>query len=499
MDLNVRSYNNKEQLLFPPSIGDYLSKDHLAWVIDEVIEQLDLECLYKKVPSIGNPSYHPKMMLKLLFYGYTTSNFSSRKIQKALETDVAFIFLSGMQKPDFRTISDFRKNNLKELSNIFVQIVRLCRELGIVQLGHIALDSTVIKASCHREQFYDEERLVEEERKLHTKIQELLERAEKTDTREDGLYGTDLRGDELPKDLRSSQDRLRKIQQAKKKLEEERLKEINLTDTDATFQRLKEGIVKPGYRAEVSVDEKSQVIIACDITNRRTDYDELIPLVEQTEKNLPDIKAKESVILSADSGYSSMERLKELESKEYIDAYIPDAKYQGKERGKRIDEDSPFHKNRFLYNIEKDVYICPDNKELSFKRRRKEKSGAMCSRYMCHESKACQYFGICTNNPRGREISIYDNRDVFYNMRQKLDTLEGKAIYCKRKIIVEPVFGNIKHNLRFREFLLRGIAKTKAEFTLIAIAHNIKKIAKFLRKQAIFRLPREDLIPLIAA
>lgn len=437
------------------------------------------------------------MMLKVLFYGYATSNFSSRKIQRGLETDVAFIFLSGMQKPDFRTISDFRKNNLKELSDIFVQIVRLCRELGLVKLGHIALDSTVIKASAHREQFYDRERLTEEEQKLHTKILELLDTAEKADAIEDRLYGSCLRGDELPKELRSSQERLKKIQEAKKKLQEQSIKEINLTDPDATFQRQKEGIVKPGYRAEVSIDEKEQIIIACDVINKRTDYDELIPLIEQTAENLPDIRTKESVIVSADSGYSSMERLKELESKEYIDAYIPDAKYQGKERGKNIDEDSPFHKKHFLYNIEKDVYVCPNNKELAFKRRRKEKSGAMCSRYMCHESKTCQYFGICTNNPRGREISIYDNRDILYKMRQKLDTIEGKKIYRKRKVIVEPVFGNIKHNLKFREFLLRGLTKVKAEFTLIAIVHNIKKIAKFLRKQLIFKLPREDLIPLL--
>jgi len=203
MSLNVRNYNNKEMLLFPASIGDYLPKDHLAWVIDEIVDQLDLSCLYVKVPSVGNRSYHPKMMLKILFYGYATSTFSSRKIKKELESDVAFIFLSGMQKPDFRTISDFRKNNLKELAEIFVQIVRLCRELGLVELGHIALDSTVIKASANRDQSYDSEQLTKEEQKLHIRIQELLDVAEKVDAQENNLYGPDVCGDELPKDLRS--------------------------------------------------------------------------------------------------------------------------------------------------------------------------------------------------------------------------------------------------------------------------------------------------------
>src|SRR3989338_6514274 len=175
MSLNVRNYNSKDKLLFPAAIGDYLSEEHLAWAIDDIVESLDLSCLYKKVSSVGNPSYHPKMMLKVLFYGYATSNFSSRKIAKGTETDVAFIFLSGMQKPDFRTISDFRKNNTEELPKLFVQIVHLCKKLGLVGLGHIAIDSTVIKASANRDRTYDRERFILEEQALQDKIKELLE------------------------------------------------------------------------------------------------------------------------------------------------------------------------------------------------------------------------------------------------------------------------------------------------------------------------------------
>lgn len=498
MSLNVRNYNNKEMLLFPASIGDYLPKDHSAWVVDEVVDHLDLKCLYAKVPSVGNPSYHPKMMLKILFYGYATSAFSSRKIKKALESDVAFIFLAGMQKPDFRTISDFRKNNLTELAEIFVQIVRLCRELGLVELGHIALDSTVIKASAHRDQFQDKEQLTEEEKKLHAQIQELLDAAEKTDAAEDKFYGHDICGDELPKELRSSQERLKKIREAKKRLQEQPINEVNLTDPDATFQKQRSGIVTPGYRAEVAVDKKEQIIVACDVTSKRTDYEQLIPLVEQVEANLPETSSQDSVVITADSGYSSMEKLAKLELKEHIDAYIPDAKYQGKQRGKIIDEDSPFHKKNFTYDAKNNVYVCPDNKRLFFRRRRREKSGAMCSVYQCREYRGCQYAGVCTTNRDGREIRICDNAGVLYRMRHKLDTAEGKQIYRRRKVIVEPVFGNIKHNLGFREFLLRGLKKVKGEFALIAIAHNILKIAKFFKKLLLFKLPREDLIPLLA-
>lgn len=498
MSLNVRNYNNKEMLLFPASIGDYLPKDHLAWVIDEVVDQLDLRCLYAKIPSVGNPSYHPKMMLKIIFYSYATSTFSSRKIHKGLESDVAFIFLSGMQKPDFRTISDFRKNNLEELSCLFVQIVRLCKKLGLVGLGHISLDSTMIKANASRERALDREELILEEQTINKKIKELLESAQVTDEEEDRIFGPDKRGDEIPKELRCPKRRLEKIKEAKKKLEEDSLKEVNLTDFDATFQKQEHNLVRPGYRAEVAVDKKEQIIVACDVTNKRTDYEQLIPLVEQIETNLPEDSAQKSVVLTADSGYSSMERLKELELKEHIDAYIPDAKYQGKQRGKRIDEDSSFHKKNFTYDARNNVYVCPNNKRLFFVRRRREKSGAMCSVYQCRQYRGCQYAGVCTTNRDGREIRICDNIGVLYRMRQKLDTAEGKQIYRRRKTIVEPVLGNIKHNLGFRRFLLRGLKKVRAEFILIAIVHNIRKIANFFRKRLLFKLPREDLIPLPA-
>ena len=497
MSLNVRNYNNKEMLLFPAAIGDYLSKDHLAWIIDDVVEQLDLTCLYKKVSAVGNPPYHPKMMLKILFYGYAASTFSSRKIAKGTETDVAFIFLSGMQKPDFRTISDFRKNNLEELSDLFVQIVRLCKKLGLVELGHISLDSTTIKANASKDKTYDEERFILEEQAINKKIKELLDSAQETDDKEDKIFGPDLRGDEIPKRLRSQELRLEKIKEVKKKLQEESLKAINLTDPDATFQKQRSQITT-GYRAEVAVDEKEQIIVACDVINEANDTEQFVPLIEQTANNLPEVSTKESIVITADSNFSSMTNLEELKSKQNIDAYIPDVKYQAKQRGKKTDEDSPFHKQHFIYNQDKDVYLCPNHKELTFSYRTVDDRGNNLSVYRCKECFSCKYFGRCTKSPKGRAIKVYDNEHLIYNMRQKLKTADGKSIYDKRKTIVEPVFGNIKHNLRFREFLLRGLKKVKAEFTLVAIVHNILKIAKFLRRYLFLKLPKVELIPLPA-
>ncbi len=414
MFLNVREYNNKDTLLFPARIGDYLPKDHLAWMIDEVVEQLDLRCLYDKVSSIGNPSYHPKMMIKVLFYGYAVSAFSSRKIAKGLESDVAFIFLSGMQEPDFRTISDFRKNNADELPKLFIQIVRLCHKLGLVGLGHISLDSTVIKANANRTRTRDRKQLLEEELTLKKKIKELLDSAQAIDDEEDKLFGPNLRGDELPEELRDPKKRLDKIKEAKKKLEEESLKEINLTDPDATFQRHNTHLIRPGYRAEVAVDEKDQVIVACNVINEANDTKQLVPLVDELSSNLPEVSTQESIIVTADSNYSSIDGLSKLEVKKHIDTYIPDAKYQANKNGNLTDEDSPFHKKHFEYNPVKDVYICPNGNELTFKRRKHDKGGeSPSSVYGCNDCLSCKYFGTCTKSRTGREIRAYDNRNQY--------------------------------------------------------------------------------------
>ena len=244
---------------------------------------------------------------------------------------------------------------------------------------------------------------------------------------------------------------------------------------------------------------EEQIIISCDVVNKANDVDQLIPLIEQTANNLPESSTHESIVLTADSGYNSMENLKELESKQNIDAYIPDPKYQTAQNGKTTPEDSPFYKDRFIYNPRKDVYLCPNHKELYFSHRKKEQGehGAYASIYRCRECRTCQYFGKCTKTTHGREIRIYDNTSQIYKMRSKLNTADGKRIYGRRKAIVEPVFGNIKHNLGFRQFLLRGLKKVKAEFTLIAIVHNIQKIAKFLRKLLFSKLPRSELAPVL--
>jgi len=500
--LNVRAYNNKELLLFPASIGDFLPKEHIAHVVDEVVEQLDLTAYYNKISNVGNPSYHPLMMIKIWFYAYVTKTYSSRKIEEKLYTDVAFIYLAGMQKPDFKTISEFRRKYAEELRNSFVEIVEICHRLGMIDLDVISLDSKVTKANASASRTYTEDELIKEQQEIEKAIKKFLDKANQIDDEEDKKYGPDKRSYELLEDIRDKEQRIKKLKQiveqlkqARQKLKQDNKRKINLTDNDAQFQKDKTKKVI-GYRCHIAVDAKQQIIVANDVTEKQADQDQLLPMVNQvievadkikqtdkqslidnTSSNIAQEESKIKVV--ADSGYSSGSNLKELQKYEdKIDAYIPDQTYQAKIRNKKI---SPFEKDNFVYDETTDEFICPLGNKLHYFSS-KRKNGQTIKIYRCNNSKNCKYFAQCTTSLRGRIIEVYENEHLIKQMRQKLSTEEAKKIYIIRKITAEPVLGNISHNLCFKEFLLRGIKKVKTEFSLICTAHNLLKIAKFIKE-----------------
>ena len=459
---NLRPYCQSQSLLFPPNLMDFISNDDLCMVVDDVVNNLDLSCLYIKVPKEGNLTYHPKMMLKVIFYAYASGIFSSRNIAKALSENIAFIYLSAWQQPNFRTINNFRKNHLKEIKDLFVQIVHVCQELKMVKLGHISIDGSKFKANAANRQAYDTKRVERE-------IKSILDKADQMDQEEDALYGPDKSGDELPEDIRDRKQRLEKLKQIKKKLEQNGGKKVNATDEDAVFMKTKSGI-NAAYNAQVSADEDVQIIVAAEVTNEQNDQKQLEPMIEKTEQN-----ADASInILTADAGYSTPDNLGKLESHK-IDAYIPDDTYQGRSHGKAV---SPFDRDNFLYNETEDTFTCPAGKTVFFWHNKRHR-GSNCRIYRCQECAGCQHFGHCTTSKRGRTIKRRLVDEKIKAMRTKLDSESGKAIYAKRKYIVEPVFGHIKSILGFTGFSLRGLAKVNAEFKLVAIAHNLKKIAKY--------------------
>ena len=233
---NLRPYCQNQSLLFPANLLDFLKDDDLCMVIDDVVNNLDLSCLYANISSEGNVAYHPKMMLKVLFYAYASGIFSSRNIAKALGENIAFIYLAAWQRPDFRTINNFRKNNLEQIEDLFVQIVQLCQQLKMVKLGHISIDGSKFKANAADRKSYDRKRVERE-------MKRILDHAEKQDQQDDALYGSENNGDELPKEIRDREQRIEKLKQIQKQLDQPGKEKINATDADAAFMKTTGGIL----------------------------------------------------------------------------------------------------------------------------------------------------------------------------------------------------------------------------------------------------------------
>ena len=223
MSKSYRPYDPDQQLLLPAALREWLPDDHMAYFISDVVDQLDLSEITARYEreSRGGPPYHPRMMVKVLLYGYCVGVASSRRIAQRLHEDIAFRVLAANNTPDFRTVSDFRKDNLDALSGLFLQVLALCQQAGLVKLGHVALDGTKVRANASKHKAMSYGRMKEKEAQLAAEVEELLSRAQEVDDDEDRRYGQSKRGDELPEELAFREGRLEKIREAMATLEAE--------------------------------------------------------------------------------------------------------------------------------------------------------------------------------------------------------------------------------------------------------------------------------------
>jgi transposase len=464
-----KKYDQKQQLLFPLSIDEFVPEDHPARTIDSIVERLDLSCIISMYSEEGQPAYDPRLMLKVLLYAYSRGITGSREIEDHLRSDVAFMFLAALQKPDYRTICLFRTRYLDCVALLFRQVLQVCDEMDMVGLVNVSVDGTKIKANASRKKTKDAKQIDKE-------IKGWLEEAERVDSEEDDLYG-DGSPFKLPPELvdRRSREkkidealkRVRELEDAKKKLEETGVKSINLTDVDARM--MKSGrLIRPCYNGQLAVDSRCQVIVACDLTTCEVDYDQLVPMVEQIEVDLGELPGS----VSADSGYSSYDNLEYLPGRGVF-GLIPDQMLKIEAAGKK----KYYPRNKFVYDASADRYTCPTGMLLTHQNRKKVKDGTFVELYMGKESdcRGCAEKAKCTKAKK-RIVSRNPREYLFEEMRLRLRTPLGKALYKLRKITVEPVNGNIKYNKNFYEFSLRGQPKAKIEFILMSITHNIGKI-----------------------
>ena len=430
MSKTFRPYEPDQISLMPASMRDWLPSDHLAYFISDIVDNLDLSAIMERYSGEdrGYPPYHPAMMVKVLLYAYCIGVASSRKIEKRLCEDIAFRVLAANNTPDFRTISDFRKDHLKALAGLFLQVLKLCQKAGLVKLGHVALDGTKIKANASKYKAMSYKRMKEEEVRLEAEVAELLKKAESVDEEEDQRYGKGKKGDELPKELAFRDSRLKRIQEAKAALEAEARLEAekkpdkndgdgtppdkaqrNFTDPDSHIMPTSGGkYFIQAYNAQAAVDSANQIIVAAEVTNKPTDRGQAEPMMDIVKVNAGQLPCQ----MSADAGYFSSDAVSNLT----------------------------------ILGI--DVYMPPDKIGHRF---------------------------TLPPAPRGRIpqcLSIADR------MRRKLRTKKGKVCYGLRKELPEPVFGQIKQVRGFNHFLLRGLENVSSEWKVICTGHNLLKLFK---------------------
>ena len=474
---------SEQSLLFGYNIDEFLPETHLSRVVEEIVNNIDTNKIEDKYSYLGQKSYEPKTLIKVLFYGYTKGVFSSRKLMMSCRESLPFMYLARLYKPDFRTISDFRKDNIKELEKYFVEVLKYCNEIVLLKVGVISIDGSNFRATALSKRTNDISGYEKWEARLYLEINKLTEQAEKTDKEENNKLSKEQENIDIPKEIKKRKDLITKIKKAKteliaikKNVENDKKKrkepKINLTDKDAKFQKERVGVIRANYNAQISTN-KEQLIIAADITTNAADRNELVPMIEQSEEN-----TKEKITeIRADSGYASYDNYEELEERE-IDGYIPDQEYRRLKRLRLKGKIDMYDKSNFKYNAEKNIYKCPHGKELLFKRRRNDNSQKNIRIYQCIDCPQCKFRELCTKG-KYRTVSRHDSEHLQEAMRKKLDTSEGRKKYYERMNMVESPFGHFKKNLGFTQFSMRGLEKVRGEFRILCTAFNILKIYKW--------------------
>jgi len=481
--MKFKDYNQRQQWLIPPNIEDEIPKSDICRVIDEAVESINLTCIENKFKEEGNPAYHPKMMLKIILYSYAKGIYSGRKIARELESNIFYWYLSGRQKPDFRTICLFRARQANELKDVFREVARLCLKLGVAKLLTVAIDGTKIKANASKDKLHSREWIEARIKEEDDAIDRALEKARLTDEEEDRFYGANQRGDELPEELRDPVKRREKLRRIKEEMDRGDKKIINETDHDAGLMRSSDGF-QLGYNCQAVADGESQVILAANVCAEGHDQHQLKGNIEELKTAYGN---KPQTVL-ADAGYFCGFNLQYLKE-ESIYGLIPNRSTRNiiLETGATLPDRLRFKKEQFQYVTDKDVYVCPEGKELTRAGLNSEvfirKSGATTSavRYQCHDCLDCKFMPVCCRGKSQRSIRRYDDEVLRQEMIGRIKSKRGSALYRQRFKTSEPVFGNIKHNLGFRQFSLRGLIKTRGEFFLITMVHNLFKIQKHLK------------------
>jgi len=459
-----------QKTLFPQSIDEYIPNDAPVRAYDVIIGSLDFGELGIEVDphKVGCPQYDPKVMLKLLVYGYSYGIRSSRKLERETHYNLSFIWLAAGLKPDHKTIAEFRRNNKLALKKVLRQCARLCVKLDLIEGNTLFIDGTQVRANASIKNSWTKERCRKHLKKIDKRIKGILSECESVDEKEKGQPSLIKMKEEF-----KTQEALRsKVREILGELKTEEKKSTNTTDPECTKTHGRQGS-HAGYNMQSVVDEKHGLIVSNDVVNENNDLHQLAEQVEQAHETLE----KKCQTACADSGYSNIDELDKVDQQD-IKVVVPSPRQASRK------VPGSFDKYKFKYDADNDCYICPQGHILTCRRtqidrRRKE--------YMPNPSvcKQCPNFGVCTKSKLGRKITRLLKEELKEKLEVQYEQPESQAIYELRKQKVELPFGHIKHNLKVDGFLLRGLEGVKAEASLLASCFNIARMISIIGVQGL--------------
>jgi transposase len=437
-----------------------------AVLINDIIEALDLSRIEDRYGEVGNPAYHPKEMMKLIVYGYFKGYFGGRPLYRNYEEDLGLRYLSNDDFPDHRTINLFRVNFKIEIADVFAQVVMICKELGMIGFENLSIDGQKIKANANVFQNKNLKGIRKEKEKIEKLLLKLLNNEIEFKNKDD-----------KKKKKKKLERRKEKLEQATQLLidagaENDDDLRYNLTDPEAKIMQDKRGVKNPDYNAQNAVDDKYQVLTAVNVIDASSDSEQLFPMKEESVKNTGD-SHKNTL---ADCGYTNKETFTQMENDPTTEYYVPD-------RSMHSSKNDKYSKWNFKYDTYLDVYICPGGNKLVFIRICKDSEGLEYRLYRAENCDVCGVRDECRKKNKNKEtkinnrtINIYPQDEAVKRMRKKLDSKDGEKIYRVRMSTVEPVHGDMQKNRGFIQFVLKGLEKVNVDYTLLAIAHNIRKI-----------------------
>lgn len=471
-ELYKQGLNRNQQLLFPPSIDDYVDEDNGARAIDSYVELLDFKKLQfsntrKSNRNDGQKAYRPQLLLKIYIYGYLNKIRSSRMLERECKRNIELIWLTQNLAPSYHTIADFRKNNPKALKQVFKEFILLCKSIDLIGSGLKAVDGAFLRANASKNTLIMKTTLTKDLTKIEKEIEEYLTALEYSDKQKQPLNIIN----KLPKDLRKLKYQQEELSKSLQLLEKMGKAQHNTTDPDATLMR-KPAHNLMAYNAQIVVDEKYKFIVATDVSSQGNDAEQLHKMAQETKENL-ELDKDDSLDIVADTGYYSSKEFKKCDE-DNINAIVPKA------NNKKVQEDKgKFTRDKFIYDVQNDCYTCPNNQQLTKRIAPQLKNNKVNFIYAGASAtcKTCLLKDKCLPAKTSyKQIFRWEHEHIIEQHRKKMKTEESKTIVKRRGSIVEHPFGTIKRNLGWNHFLVRGRKKVSGENALVMFAYNFKRL-----------------------